>query len=172
LQRYQINHQLVIIEEIELPQLDGVPLDTIVKLRQEAADELESFQRAYHKAIQGQIANSIDLDFRRISRQINEDVLAPKVKALHDKYRQTLGMYRSLATSTALPPALSPVGQLILSGENLKLLLTDPTFRSALFGAAVTTIAALAANRAYKKRELRTLRDDEYYVLWLLSRKR
>jgi hypothetical protein len=172
LQRYRINHQLVIIEEIDLPQLDGVSLDTIVKLRQEAAHELESFQRAYHKAIQEQITNSIDLDFRRISRQINEDILAPSVKALHDKYRQTIGMYRSLATSTAFPPALTPVGQVILSGESLKALLNDLSFRSALFGATVTTIAALAANRAYRKRELRTLHDDEYYVLWLLSRKR
>jgi len=121
---YKTEHQLISLPDLNVPWIKNLDIGTILKVRADHGDSLDRFQRAYHSAILAFIENHRSLDFARISRQINQDLIAPRVAEIEKNYKRITSLHRNLAL-TGATVALIPIGGVILSGALLNQILVS-----------------------------------------------
>jgi hypothetical protein len=168
LRRYRIGHQLVQLPQLYIPWVQGVSLMRILRIREDAEDEMAEFQRSYHFALQTYVENLRSLDFDRISHQIDSDVVTPALQSIDRKYRRILKQHRSIRLADATIAALPIVGVVITSS-----IIQDSLIKSVISttGSALTgAIAGISMNRLQRRAAVDALEDEEFYLLWAIQK--
>jgi hypothetical protein len=168
--RYKLNHQLISLPELSVPWIKGIDLATILKIKADNRDSMDSWQRKYHKLTMTHIENHREINFAKISRQITEDLITPELAKIEKNYSRIISRHRSLALAGAAT-ALIPVGGVILSKA-----LLDQIFASDIMllipSAVASLVASVATNRINQEYTVQALDDNEFYVLWKMKRRK
>jgi hypothetical protein len=169
LRSYQARRQIVELGALEIPWVNNLGIDEVMRLRGDSGDELAVFQRAYHSGLQTCIENLQSLDFLRLSREVNADIIYPALRALDRKYQRAIELHRSLRQIGAAVAVL-PLTSVFVSGTMFR----QPMIQQ-LVGAGATTLATLAGlavNRAQHRSAVAALGEETYFILWNLEASR
>lgn len=166
--RYKMQHQLISLPDLAVPWIKGLNLSAILKIRDDYSDSIDTFQRAYHQCVMAHIENHKSLDFARISRQINQDLITPQIKKIEKDYKRAISHHRSLALTGAAVAVINIVG-VVVSGALLNRILTSDVVQL-LPSAIAGLLATFAINKIELKRAVQELEDEEFYVLWKIKR--
>lgn len=157
------NRQVLDLATTYVPWIAQASLDDVVKLRSENEDLLSDFQRAYHKALVEQISHGDAVDFGRISRQIEGDVIRPSLRTIERRYAREIANHRRLrnlgATVAFLPLAAAVTAEVVTSTGN---------FQSLVLSVAPTVSAltnAVLINRFQRKLSSDALLDSPFFLL-------
>jgi len=168
IKRYKKDEQLILLPDLSVPWIADVGLTNILKLRDDYADSLTSFQRAYHQAVLAFIENHRSLDFARISSQINNDVIAPEVARIDRAYQKALSLHRNLSATQATVSVIPIIG-VIVNSAMLGEMLSGAAAAMGL-QAVASLVAAFATNRIQQSHALEALKDETFYVLWKVAK--
>ena len=166
--RYKMEHQLISLPELSIPWIRNLDLGTILKVKEDYSDLINNFQRAYHNSVLTYIENHRSLDFAKISRQIYQDLIVPRVAEIEKNYKRISSLHRSLVLAGAAV-AVIPIGGVILGGALLNQILATDIIK-AVQSALASLIATVTTNRIYQSNAIQALEDDAFYVLWKLDK--
>jgi hypothetical protein len=162
--KYRHNHQLILLPEVSMPWIENIGLRTILKLRDDQSDLIDAFQRDYHKSILTHIENHRSLNFQRISQQINDDIVSPKVAEIERKYKRIIASHRSLALTGSIV-SLLPISA-VLIGSTLFRTILNSDIGAMIPAATANLLAVLATNRINEAYSVKALEDHEFYIIW------
>ena len=131
---------------------------------------MDRFQKAYHNAILAFIENYKSLDFARISKQINQDLIIPQVGEIEKKYKRITSLHKSLAL-TGAAVSLIPIGGVILSDMLLNQILVSDLVK-AIPPTLASLITTIATNKIYQDNAIQAFEDNAFYILWKLKNTR
>jgi hypothetical protein len=141
---------------IELPVLEGVPVQTLIKIRQDEQEYFKRFQYALRQAINERIKANQSANALHIANQIRQDVIEPELHQIRErlaasekllKKKTAVGIFLSTLTTTCgilagAPPPLTVSGGL----------------------APMITMAGQAATKYLE--EKRDIELEDMYFLW------
>lgn len=169
LKRYAKRQQLVHLPSLRVPWIYGLDLESILRVKDDDRLSIERFQSAFHEALAEHIANYGSLNFDRISDQVQEDIIQPRLDEMERRYRRAVTLHRSLAVAGA-GLAFLPLAMTIVSQEFFDTQLAQV---QSLFPAAVTgAVTSFALNKVRLGDRKGELEDSRFYVLWRLLRDR
>ncbi|HZU56659.1 MAG TPA: hypothetical protein VFA06_12375 [Actinocrinis sp.] len=158
------NRQVLDLAQTRVPWIEKASLNEVLSLREENADLISTFQQAYHKALLEQVMHAESVDFERISRQIEGDVVGPSVRAIERRYAREVASHRRLRRLGA------SVAFLPIAGTIIGATIFHKSIPESLASAAAPTIAALTnalmVNRSQRKLTDDTLTDQPFYLVW------
>jgi len=170
LREYRLSRQVVALPELSVPWIAGMDRQRILRLREDAHDEVLQFQRSYHLALTDYIEALGSLDFDLISRQIARDIVSPAVHSIERKYLNIVKQSRSLQLASVAVATLPVLGVLVTS-----IALQQPLLQSladAAGSAVASTLGAATLNQLEKKNQKESLKTESYYLIWALGRQR
>lgn len=165
--RYKRHHQLIVLPALSMPWVTNLSVPAMLQLKEDYDDSLDEFQRTYHEAIRTYIENHRVVDFESISRQINQDLIVPRVAKIEREYRRTVSHHRNLALAGVAVSFIS-IGAVIIGKALLNQILVGdliPTITPAI----ASLVSAVATNKITQTRVREELEDDAFYVLWKLK---
>jgi hypothetical protein len=168
IQHYRARRQLIILPELEVPWVDNITIPKIIHVREESRDEWVRFHEAYHELLLRQIEIHRSVDFARLSRNINEEVIEPALSDIDQKYRRIVSQHRSLRVPGATV-GLLPVRSLLLSGRAFRKLERTKLARDSPMP-LVRLLADLGSNGITRRNALNALGESTFYVLWRVQR--
>jgi DNA-binding FadR family transcriptional regulator len=169
LRSYRRKEQLVHLASLDVPWIQGISLEDVLRVKDDHQDALDRFQAAYHEAIAEHIRNYGTVDFRAISDQLREDLIQPQLNALESQYKRTVTRHRSLAVAGATV-AFVPLGIAVVSQQFFNSGFGDAG--SMIPAGMAGAISSFLANKIGMKSSAGDMEQNTFYVLWLLGRER
>ncbi|HEY0395815.1 MAG TPA: hypothetical protein VGD01_15050 [Candidatus Elarobacter sp.] len=85
--------------ELELPVINNVPLQVLLRLRKNERPHFERFQAALKDAVTARLATAGDANAEKIAADIRNDIIRPRVNEIRDKLRAA----RNVGLASSLP---------------------------------------------------------------------
>lgn len=167
LSRFARNEQMVHLPSLRVPWVSDLDVDDILRIKTDEKLSIDKFQVAYHEALAEHIKNYGSLNFARISEQIQEDIIQPRLDDLERRYRRVVTMHRKLATAGAAL-AFLPLAITIISAKFFQTELIQPL--SVITPLLTGSVASYAINKIQVENKKGELEDTDFYVLWRLQR--
>ena len=165
LKRFSRREQVVHLPSLRVPWIKDLEIDDILRIKTDEKPAIDRFQAAYHEALAEHIKNYESVDYGRISEQIQEDIIQPKLDDIERSYKRVVGLHRKLAAAGAAL-AFLPLAMTILSAEFFQTTFSQPlSFIPAVVSGSVGSFALNKIQVENKKGELE---ETEFYILWRL----
>jgi hypothetical protein len=162
------NRQVLDLSRVHVPWIAEASLDDIVNLRTDNGDLLSDFQRAYHCALIEQLTHAPAIDFDRVSRQIEGDIVGPSLRAIERRYNREIASHRRLRRLGAT------VAFLPLTGTVIAAAVFQKSIPESLVTSAAPAVGALAStlmvNRFQRRLTTDTLEDQPFFLIWKITK--
>jgi hypothetical protein len=167
---YRQNNQLANTMQMDIPWIAGIKLKALNQYVSDNQESIDSFQKAYHRALEETIINYRDLNFARLTLQINKDIIQPELTRIARKYKRSLSLHRSLlfggAFVASMPVTVALVGHIAFNQT-----LQTSEIAGLISGFASGLVASLASNTIHHQNAKAELQEEKFYALWKLSNK-
>jgi hypothetical protein len=142
--------------DLSLPILQGVPIETLIKIRRDEHESFQRFRDALRFAVKEQLKINESGHTRELSEQLRKDTIEPELRRIRDRL---LAVEKTLTNKTAVGVFL---GALITT---CGILAGVPGSTSVAAGiGTMVTVEAGAANKYLEEKEQISLSD--MYFLW------
>ena len=156
LQRGQSPSAADVAFHLELPVLNGLPTETLIKLRRDEHDYFARFQRSLRQAIDERIRTSNSENARSIAEEIRRDLIDPELEKIHERL---VASERTLVKKTAVGTFLGAIATTcgLLCGAPAALAISGGV------AAAIGTTSTAAAKHLDDKNDLSL---SDMYFIW------
>jgi len=145
--------------ELDLPVLDGIPVQTLMKLRRDEEHSFQRFRTALRRAMKEQINNSSGSTAKQISEQVRLDLIEPELQNIRSRLKAAQNaLTRKSAVGVFLGGLVTTCG--VLAGIPVPISIA----------AGVGTVASTEGSAAAKYIDDRqTVALSDMYFLWKAS---